>query len=409
MQKKKLYFSHMKFKQILFASVFLAAFSPTSAQEVDNNRRLTITLKNGSVYHGTMDYDDGREMKFTTDEFGLLIIKKQELRRLDLIKSKEPEKVEDSASSDVMAYYATFKEGPFSTRYGITTNGFAIKKGENYGLISLYGPEIHFAVTDRLNVGYMTTWAASPMALSIKYSFTTDKSPVQVSAGSLLMSSGFFQSMRGYGTLTFGNLTFGNRSANVNLSGGYFYWKSGKQVIAPGNYEVNSTSSIAAADPTMPQSSFDFFQQSSQLRYGNNGRRINENIVGSNDITTGYATQGPVIGLSGIFPLGEKASFVFESMLGLFVTRREYIADGVYTGSELVVINGGTMYNHLYNVEVSTRDYGATMIYVSPGVRFQSKDDFAWQLSLASTSLSSEVNNKTQSFPIPTFSLFKKF
>jgi hypothetical protein len=386
----------MNFKQLLLASVFLAAFSPTRAQEVDSNRRLTIILRDGTVYHGTLAYDDGREMKFNTEELGLLVLKKQDLRRM------EDNDEASKTSSDT--FVPVTKEGPFTTRYGITTNGFAIKKGENYGLVSLHGPEIHFAVTDRLNIGYMTTWAASPMAVSLKYTFTTDESPVQVSAGSLLMSSGFLQSMRGYGTLTFGNLTFGNRTKNVNFSGGYLYWQSGKKTISPGDYTVSSETMTEA---TIPQSDPYWYSSPEFLRYGNNGRLINKDNVSADKIRNGYATQGPVFGVSGIFPLGEKASFVFESMLGLFVTRREYIEDALYSNSTFNPSTGN--FTNYYNVNVSTRDYGMTMIYVSPGVRFQSKQDFAWQLSLASTSFTSEVNNKTQAFPVPTFSLFKKF
>lgn len=386
----------MKFKQLLLVSVFLAAFSPTRAQEVDSNRRLTIILRDGTVYHGTLAYDDGREMKFNTEELGLLVLRKQDLRRM--------ENNEEAPKSSSDGFVPVVKEGPFTTRYGVTTNGFSIKKGENYGLISLYGPEIHFAVTNRLNIGYMTTWAASPMAVSLKYTFTTDDSPVQLSAGSLIMSSGFIQSMRGYGTLTFGNLTLGNRTKNVNFSGGYLYWQSGKKTISSGDYTVSSES---MGQPTIPQADPYWFSSPEFLRYGNNGRFINKDNVSSDKIRNGYATQGPVFGVSGIFPLGEKASFVFESMLGLFVTRREYIEDALYTNS---IFNPSTgNFTNYYNVNVSTRDYGMTMIYVSPGVRFQSKQDFAWQLSLASTSFTSEVNNKTRAFPVPTFSLFKKF
>lgn len=388
----------MKFKQLLLVSVFLAAFSPTRAQEVDSNRRLTIILRDGTVYHGTLAYDDGREMKFNTEELGLLVLRKQDLRRM--------ENNEEAPKSPSDGFVPVVKEGPFTTRYGVTTNGFSIKKGENYGLISLYGPEIHFAVTDRLNIGYMTTWAASPMAVSLKYTFTTDDSPVQLSAGSLIMSSGFIQSMRGYGTLTFGNLTLGNRTKNVNFSGGYLYWQSGKKTISSGDYSVYRTS-FYPAEPTIPQINNYWDSSTEYLRYGNNGRLINEDRVSPDKIRNGYATQGPVFGVSGIFPLGEKASFVFESMLGLFVTRREYIEDGLFSSSDYDPLSG--LYTHNYNVKVSTRDYGMTMIYVSPGVRFQSKQDFAWQLSLASTSFTSEVNNKTRAIPVPTFSLFKKF
>ena len=53
------------------------------AQVVDPNQQLVITLKDGSIYHGALIFDDGREMKFNTNELGLMVVKKQELKRME--------------------------------------------------------------------------------------------------------------------------------------------------------------------------------------------------------------------------------------------------------------------------------------------------------------------------------------
>ncbi len=397
----------MKFTKLLLVSVFLVAFNPTRAQDVDNNRRLTIILRDGTVYHGTMVYDDGREMKFNTDEIGLFVLKKQELRRLEDINGTD-------APNEADSFIPVMKEGPFSTRYGLTTNAFPIKKGENYAMVGLHGPELHFAVTDRLNIGYMTTWAASPMAVSLKYSLPLSNKGVAVSVGSLLLSSGFFQNMKGYGTLTFGNLTLGDRNKNINFSGGYLYWQSGRKTIASGTYEVTHID-YAGQQNAYINDLVGYDNEFSTLRTdrgGINGNSIRSEYVSDQNIRRGYATQGPVLGLSGTLPLGEKASFVFESMFGLLVVRKEFIEAPEYNGTAEywgTDFWGNNSYKYHYDVKVTTKDYGSTMIYVAPGVRFQTKEDFAWQLTLASTSFTSDYRNKTSSFPVPTFTLFKKF
>jgi hypothetical protein len=398
----------MKFTKLLLVSVFLVAFNPTRAQDVDNNRRLTIILRDGTVYHGTMVYDDGREMKFNTDEIGLFVLKKNELRRLEEIKAESPQ--------DTESFIPVIKEGPFSTRYGLTTNAFPIKKGENYAMVGLHGPELHFAVTDRLNVGYMTTWAASPMAISLKYSLPLSNQGVAVSVGSLLLSSGFFQNMKGYGTLTFGNLTLGDRNKNINFSGGYLYWQSGRKTIAPDTYVVSYEDWWGNGQNQYIKNLNNYGQYYLSLREdsgGLNGDGIRSGIYNysgeeiTSKVRRGYATQGPVLGVSGTLPLGDKASFVFESMFGFLVVRKELIEVPVYNNNS--VYHGGSYYTHYYDVKVTAKDYGSTMIYVAPGVRFQTKEDFAWQLTLASTSFTSDYRNKTTSFPVPTFTLFKKF
>ena len=64
-------------------------------------------------------------------------------------------------------------QGVFTTRYQFTTNAFPIKRGENYALINLYGPEVHFGLLPNLSVGIMATWIASPIALALKYTIPT--------------------------------------------------------------------------------------------------------------------------------------------------------------------------------------------------------------------------------------------
>lgn len=76
--------------------------------------------------------------------------------------------------------------GPFSTRYSFTTNALPIVKGENYALVNLYGPEVHFALSDQFSLGVMSTWIASPLILAAKYSLKTNNELLNFSVELLL-------------------------------------------------------------------------------------------------------------------------------------------------------------------------------------------------------------------------------
>ncbi len=386
--------STMKTKKITaFLCLILMALG-TRAQIVDPNQQLIITLKDGSTYHGALIFDDGREMKFNTSELGLLVVKKQELKRME--KSMEKK-------SDVQPDYTflpKWKEGPFSTRYAITTNAFPIKKGENYGMLNFHGPEIHFAITDRLNVGYMTTWAASPMAISLKYSFDTKNEKLHFGVGSLLLSSGFFQKFKGYGTLTFGNVTFGDRKSNVTLSGGYLFWQSGAKVIKPGyqNQLIDSSG---------------YYYYPTNLRDSDGPLSIpgplNMDILNPGDLQKGYATHGPIFGLSGTYPLGEKASLILESMFGVLNCKREQIDRTSTQYVSGVDQWGNPLYTYVNDFVVSEKKFQSTFIYLAPAVRFQSTANFAWQVTIASTSVVKSDSSTPFTMPIPMLTLFKKF
>ncbi|MEY3597803.1 MAG: hypothetical protein RL521_225, partial [Bacteroidota bacterium] len=279
-------------------------------QEVNDTTRYKIFMNNSSViYKGTFVMDDGREMKFITDEVGPIILKKKQLRRL--------EKLGNEVGVEQRAYLELNDESPFSTRYNFTTNAFPIKKGHNYFMTSLYGPEIHFALTDRLNIGYMTTWATSPMAVSIKYSFKTKNEKIHFGMGSLLLSSGFAQLGKGYGALTFGSLTFGDRNKNFTVSAGYLYWKSGAKQIKPGHYTSDYTNQDSIPDPNKGL----LRKNPDDIGF----REINSYHISDTSITYGYPLSGGVIGFNGTMPIGGSSHFVFETMVGNFKGTREVI------------------------------------------------------------------------------------
>lgn len=385
----------MKLRKLTVLLCLFLATIGMQAQEVDPNQRLTITLKDGTVYHGTLVFDDGREMKFNTSELGLLVLKKQELKRMEASVEKKTDTEND------YRFLPQWKEGPFSTRYAITTNAFPIKKGENYGMLNFHGPEIHFAVTDRLNVGYMTTWASSPMAISLKYSFDTKNEKVHFGVGSLLLSSGFLQKFKGYGTLTFGNVTLGDRTSNVTLSGGYLYWQTGAKVIKPG-YSTQVVDSLQYS--SYPNGYLRDTDGPLSIPGG-----LNMDILNSDDLQTGYATHGPIFGLSGTYPLGEKASLILESMFGVLNCKREQIQKTFTTTPDGFDQWGNMLYRNETTFNVTEKSFKSTFIYLAPAVRFQSTANFAWQVTIASTSVVKSDSSTPFTMPIPMLTLFKKF
>ncbi|MEL6593898.1 MAG: hypothetical protein AAFQ68_27595, partial [Bacteroidota bacterium] len=110
-------------------------------------------------------------------------------------------------------------EDAFSTRYFFSTNGLALKKGDHYAMLNYYGPEVHFALTDHLSVGVMSTWVAAPIVGSAKFSFPLAKK-LNLGVGVLAGSLSWINSQAN-GALAYGALTIGDRQANLTISGGY--------------------------------------------------------------------------------------------------------------------------------------------------------------------------------------------
>jgi hypothetical protein len=156
--------------------------------------------------------DDGREILIVTEKLGKIFIPKSEINSIVVIKDK---------NSIVRGEFHS--EGPFTTRHSFTTNALPIKKGENYAMVNLYGPEVHFAVTDHFNIGIMSTWIASPVAIAAKYTFPSNNPKVNFSIGTLMGTSGYLNNFSSLGGLHFGNLTYGDRKNNITFSAGYGY------------------------------------------------------------------------------------------------------------------------------------------------------------------------------------------
>jgi hypothetical protein len=353
----------MPMRAFLFATFFLLVSTIVRAQETDTTARqlYLITLQNGVERIGYILSDDGREVLLETSDLGKIYITKADILKIQKI---------DNAQQIIRGELR--KTGPFTTRYAFTTNALPIKKGEDYAMVNLYGPEVHFAVTDHFNIGVMSTWIASPFILALKYSFPTKSEKCNFSLGALLGTTGYLNTFRGFGGLYWLNATFGERGRNFTIGLGYGHVNTGMKIgcLDPGVYYYNDTT-----PELYPQE-----------------KEVIEPMI-----------YGPVLSIAGIFPVGVKASLVFDSMFGYFRKESNSVEHTVITEPDYVNNIPGS-YSILSTV--GTRNYFA--MFLMPGMRFQTKPDRAFQVSLAGV-LAVRENRFPISFPAPFCTWYFKF
>jgi hypothetical protein len=334
--------------KFIFTASIVFIFSSSAFSQVEEITDSTkiITLNNGDTRVGEIISDDGREILFLTKDIGKVFIRKQDIKSIRPYVPEAGEIVDGNFLAN----------SPFTTRYYFTTNARPLKKGEDYVMIHLYGPEVHFSVNDRLSVGVMTTWIASPFVLAAKYSIPTKNPNVNFGIGTLLGTSGYLNTFRGFGGLHWGMATFGDERQNVTVSLGYSY-------MNPGSIVYNST--------------------------------------GVNSLTK--LSKAPVLSFAGIKKIGKRASFFFDSM--------------IFFGKSTKTSSNGYVYNPITGsydyVGTSATVYRNTIAFFMPGMRFQSGPKSAFQFALAGV-IYSEKNTKTNynnilSFPVPQCSWFIKF
>ncbi|MGB0850432.1 MAG: hypothetical protein ACPGTP_04250, partial [Bacteroidia bacterium] len=205
----------------LFSLNTLAQTEPVKS---DSTKQLYIVTKtDGAEFYGYIISDDGRELLLETINIGKLYITKSDIKSIKKIENTTTTVNEDGTVEE----YQEFRDvGPFTTRAYFTTNALPIKKGENYALIHLYGPEVHFGVKDNLSLGVMSSWIASPIAVAAKYSFYQEEN-TSVALGSIVGSSGYLLNSQGFFGLHWLTATKGTGQKNISVSGGISYASTG--------------------------------------------------------------------------------------------------------------------------------------------------------------------------------------
>ena len=342
--------------------MFLASVAVAQPADDTGKKRVAVIMTNGNEYIGTIAKDDGREILLNSESVGPIYLLKSDVRTIR--DAESPKSVVQGEFRDT---------GPFTTRYCFTTNALGINKGENYTMLNLYGPEVHFALTDRFSMGVMSTWIGSPLVLASKLSIPTKNENVNFSLGNLLMTSGYIQSFRGYGDLLFGNVTVGNRLSNITFGAGYFYFQGG------GESALNQST-----DPVLTT---DYYFDTNP--YEGAPKPI----------------KGPMLSLGAITRVGAKASFVFDSMIGFF--NRDYHELQTTTIQDAYYDDSGQWQSGLIQHEIVKKSSKSTAFFLMPGMRFQKDERRAFQVSLAGVVLSD--GGETISFPIPFCTWFYRF
>lgn len=325
----------------ILLSIFLyftpwASFSQEDTTHYDTYKVVTTT---GKIYVGKLLSDDGREILIETQELGKIYIAKSNIESM-----KKVDQIVDISHGNLR------EAGPFTTRYYFTNNALPITKGEDYAMIHLYGPEVHFALNDQFSLGVMSSWMASPIGLAAKYSLKTSIEKLHLSVGTIMFSSGYLYQAKAWGGLHWGSLTYGVPGKNMTFSSGFGY-----------------------VDLVF-----------------NNRSRFEKGLEQMN--------RASVSSIAGIFPAGDRASFIFDSMIAISEDRDYTVYGGTYT-------NNWEYENGLVTYESGTQ----VAAFLMPGMRFQKNERRAFQVALAGVIYYSTLQNRTLSFPVPMCSWFFKF
>lgn len=374
----------------------------SEVQDTVKKEFYVIKKSDGAEYVGEVISDDGREVLVLTKSIGKIFIIKSDIVSMTRIDASKL-----SQSSD--GIYEDFRvEGPYTTRYFFTTNALPIKKKENYMMIGLQGPEVHFAVNDNLSLGVMATWIASPIALAAKYSFESkSESKTHFALGTIMASSGYLLQAQGFGGIHWATVTQGDRKSNVSFSAGYAYAKL---------YKDNSNSIGRKYQVQYPVINGDYYYN--DLRSSVDDEIRNKGVDYYQDIYRPNKARGSVVlGISGITPIGQKASFIFDALAFLGTQYGlEYVNSIVYPDVQYKyrVYSNDTYTDVNATDDITVDEYKTAKIgikptvIIMPAIRFNRSYNKAFQVALAGV-IAKNNWGEIISFPVPTVSWLRQF
>jgi len=309
-----------------------------------------VTTVTNSKYTGKIINDNGKEILLFCSDSVKVYIPKVNIKSINSIEIDDP--VINGEYQNV---------GPFSTRYHLMTNSLPMKKGQNYTLLHLWGPEVHFTITNSTSIGIVSSWILSPFALALKQNFKTRNKKLNFSIGNLIGTSSYFEKsiksigtikrFAGAGNLLYGNVTYGSRKSNVTLTGGFTIFKSGieksyhvtSKIVYPQDYGPGTVFYSSCTDTYVRPISF-----------------------------------GGLIGLSGMHTISKKISFVYDALLNF---------------SKLANSKSG---ENIFKI----LKYDRYFVTLMPGIRFQKKEKSAFQITLGVVGMIDEVQNYTLPYPM---------
>jgi hypothetical protein len=191
---------------ILFLGSNLIA--QVNLKDLDLDKTYIIYTHDGAEFVGQVVSFDKKEVLINTIKLGEISVPAYQIKEII-----EATQENINASGDIIM------ENIFATRYFITTNGLDIKKGDSYILFNWYGPDIQFGVADNWTVGLMSSWLATPIIGTVKYSMSLGDN-VSLGLGALVGTLGWTAWDTG-GALPYAAITYGDRRTNINFSAGY--------------------------------------------------------------------------------------------------------------------------------------------------------------------------------------------
>jgi hypothetical protein len=332
----------------IFGWVFFLSLPFFSMGQEDSTQWVRIVMDGGKEWEGIILEDDGREILLHTSNVGKVYLVKDQIDSVIEIKSKN-RKVVDGVFPD---------RGPLATRYFQTSNALPLDRNSHYMLVHLYGPEVQFVLSDRFSVGLITTWLASPMILSMRYTIPTRNPRINFGFGTLVASSMIFNDFRGYGGYHLGMVTLGDELRNLTISAGYAYG-------TPGALEVVSVPGVYP-DPASVQR-----------------EEVNERFI-----------QAPIVSVAGSLKLKGNIRFMFNSTFSYSFTEEVNRVRQNNLPANLTILDDPLM----------VRTFG---FHVLPAIRFQYRLNQAFQLAVGGAVWFREEEINT--LPTPMASWFIEF
>ena len=390
----------MKITHIITLIFIFFQFSIT-AQDIDSTdtKKLVLITKNdGGEFIGEIISDDGREILLMTTTIGKIYINKSDISGITLVDEKSTNKVGGEFRA----------EGPFTTRYFFTNNSLPIKKKEHYAMIQLYGPEVHFSVSDKLSLGIMASWIASPIAIASKLCLYS-KNNIHISLGNILGNSGYIEQGKVFGGLHWLTITKGDRMKNFSFSAGYGYVADNANLLFY-NYLGESYTFQSSRQNQKYYVPGYYYWNHSNSAYNNVQDEMFSQFGSSTNVYSPSLKGAYILSLAGIIPIGKKASLIFDSMLFLnqknsiqyddYEVNVDYDEYNTSTGQTTLV--NGTFTVGINGRAVKESSFNSTILFM-PSLRINQSYEKAFQISLAG------IITQNQSFPIPTISWPRKF
>ena len=431
----------------LFLNEGFSQMQPKNANKNNIQREASDTTKkqlflirktDGNELYGFIISDDGREILLETKTIGKVYINKSDIKEiLNTKKSVSVDSIDDES-------YTEFRDsGPFTTRYYFTNNALPVKKGEDYAMIHLYGPEIHFSLNDKLSFGVMSTWIASPIALASKYSLYSDGNN-HVALGTILGTSGYLGIADGgvFGGLHWLTFTKGDRLKNISFSAGYGYLNDNVGLFNNSylgdkyryqTYDENEPYFVDSYSRTTENYSTSWGIGSRTTSFINPERDLEDLLYGNSFYYGDRLHQknkfqdALFLSLAGITPVGKKASFIFDALA--VINRQDAVQ---YSDYHINLSYDSTVYSYPNNntdipsnVEVFSVSQNYTIqkgnivkrgnhdvyLILMPSMRFNQSYNQAFQISISGVINFSKdyFGSDIFSFPAPMISWLRKF